>query len=108
MKVIRNRLIPFKGFKCINLFGVLFVRSDSVMSDLDFNHEAIHTSQMKELLYFPFYLLYVSEWLYRLFKTRGNFKEAYRTITFECEAYSNQNNFEYIKIRKPYSQYKNK
>ena len=26
MKVIYNKIIPLKGYKCINLFGVLFVR----------------------------------------------------------------------------------
>lgn len=66
MKVIYNRLIPFKGYKCVNLFGVLFVREGCTMRAEDYNHEAIHTAQMKELLYVPFYLLYVLEWLWRL------------------------------------------
>ncbi|MEI3109875.1 MAG: hypothetical protein V8T88_13730 [Phocaeicola sp.] len=50
MKVIYNRIIPFKGFKSINLFGLLFVREECVMFDVDYNHEAIHTAQMKEML----------------------------------------------------------
>lgn len=66
MKVIYNKIIPFKGYKCINLFGVLFVRKGCTMSKSDYNHEAIHTKQMKELLYVPFYILYLLEWLYRL------------------------------------------
>ena len=28
MKIIRNNIIPFKGYKAINLFGILFVRGD--------------------------------------------------------------------------------
>ena len=51
MKVIYNRIIPFKGFKAINIFGVLFVRKGCSMREKDFNHESIHTVQMKEMLY---------------------------------------------------------
>lgn len=65
MKIIRNKWIPFKGFKCINLFGVL----------------------------------YVVEWLCRLFQ-KGN---AYRNISFEREAYDNQYNYNYLSKRKHYS-----
>lgn len=54
MKVIYNQFIPFKGYKCVNLFGVFFVREGCTMSDTDYNHEAIHTAQMKELLYIGF------------------------------------------------------
>ena len=56
MKVIYNNVIPFKGYKCVNLFGVLFVRRGLGMSDVDLNHEAIHTAQMKEMLFVLFYL----------------------------------------------------
>lgn len=68
------------------------------------NHELIHTAQMKELLYLPFYLLYGMEWLIRLVMYR-NAKEAYCNISFEREAYDMQNNFHYIidKERKPYA-----
>lgn len=100
MKIIRNNLIPFKGFKCINLFGVLFVRKEcGEMSKTDLNHEAIHTAQMRELLYVPFYVLYLIGWVFRLFQ-KGN---AYRNISFEREAYDNQFNFNYLNGRKHYS-----
>ena len=105
MRVIYNRLIPFRGFKCINLFGVLFVRKGSIMTQTDYNHEAIHTAQMKELLYLPFYILYVMEWLWRLFHLRDG-TAAYRAISHEREAYANQGNPEYLKNRKPYNQIK--
>ena len=104
MKVIYNRLIPFRGFKCINLFGILFVRKGCVMTQTDYNHEAIHTAQMKELLYLPFYLLYVLEWLCRLIQLRDSGK-AYRAISHEREAYDNQGNPDYLTERKPYNQF---
>ena len=67
MKVIYNKIIPFKQFKCINLFGLLFVRKGCFMSEKDFNHEAIHTAQMKEMLYVFFYIWYFVEWLIEIF-----------------------------------------
>lgn len=105
MKVIYNRLIPFRGFKCINLFGILFVREGCVMTQTDFNHEAIHTAQMKELLYIPFYLLYLMEWLWKLLKYRDG-RKAYRHLSHEREAYDNQANPNYLTNRKPYNQFK--
>lgn len=105
MKVIYNRLIPFRGFKCINLFGILFVREGCVMTQTDFNHEAIHTAQMKELLYAPFYLLYLLEWLWRLLRYRDG-RKAYRDISHEREAYDNQATPDYLINRKPYNQFK--
>jgi len=35
MKIIYNNIIPFKGYKGINLFGVLFVRKGS-LTDKEF------------------------------------------------------------------------
>lgn len=112
MRIIRNSSIPFKGFTAINIFGVVFVRKEirpqhniSLRNwDIMLNHELIHTAQMKELLYVPFYLLYILEWLIRLAIYR-NAREAYRNISFEREAYDMQNNFGYIidKERKPYA-----
>lgn len=100
--VIENKLIPFKGFKAINLFGVIFVRKGARMTSTDFNHEAIHTAQMKELGYVFFYILYVIEWLYRLCKP-GN---AYRNISFEREAYENEGDVYYLYLRKHYAQWR--
>ena len=42
MKIIRNNFIPVKGFKAINLFGVLFVRGNAVISEKTLRHEHIH------------------------------------------------------------------
>lgn len=63
------------------------------------NHESIHIKQQEELLVIPFYIWYLTEWFIRLF-FKGN---AYRNISFEKEAYTNQDNLEYLKTRKWYS-----
>lgn len=99
MKIIYNNLIPFKGFAAINLFGILFVRKGVKVSEEMINHEAIHTAQMKEMLYIFFYLWYVVEWIVRLFKD----SDAYRNISFEREAYANEDNKDYLKNRKMYN-----
>lgn len=96
MKIVYNNIIPFKGFLAINLFGVLFVRgTEHDINDVVLNHEGIHTSQMKELGYVFFYLIYLLEWIVRLFK-KGN---AYRNISFEREAYEHERDLNYLSIR---------
>ena len=99
MKIIRQNMLPPKGFLAINLFGLLFCKKDAKTNDVIVNHESIHTSQMKEMLYIPFYLWYVTEWLIKLL-FKGN---AYRNISFEREAYDNQYNLNYLKERKRYN-----
>jgi hypothetical protein len=38
MKVIYNNLIPFKGYKAINIFGLVFVRKGAKFTEVDYNH----------------------------------------------------------------------
>lgn len=104
MKIIRNKIIPFNGYKVLNLFGLLFVRENARLNDYIINHEAIHTAQMKELLYIPFYLIYVLEYLFKLIKYKPD--EAYDNISFEKEAYANEKNKNYLKTRKHYAQWR--
>jgi len=101
LKIIYNKIIPFgKNFYAINLFGVLFAKG--TCNAVVLNHERIHTKQIKELLYVPFYLFYVLEWIFRVFQYR-NFMKAYRNISFEMEAYSCQSDLKYVAGRKPFS-----
>ena len=95
--IIYNKIIPFKGYKAINLFGLIFARTK--LSDIDINHERIHTAQMKELLFIFFYIWYLIEWLIR-FLIYQNASKAYENIQFEKEAYNNQDNLEYLNNRK--------
>ena len=105
MKVIPNNILPFKGFLFCNVCGLLFIRKEAMdkADDVDYNHEAIHTAQMKELLYVGFYLAYLFEWLYRLvFHT----ETAYMGISFEREAYDNEKNLNYLDTRKHFAQWR--
>lgn len=100
MKVIENYIIPPKGFAGINLFGVLFVRKGVVVSERMIRHETIHTEQMKDLLFVPFYLVYFIEWLVKLLIYTSN---AYRNISFEREAYAHDDDVNYLSTRKRFS-----
>ena len=99
MLVIRNKYLPFKQFKAINLLGVVFMRPEAKASERLLNHERIHTRQMLEMLVVGFYLWYLIEWLIRLLQP-GN---AYRNISFEREAFDNEHNLNYLSERKPYT-----
>ena len=35
MKVIYNNLIPFKGYKAINIFGLVFVRKGAKFTEVE-------------------------------------------------------------------------
>jgi len=107
MKIIYNKYLPPIGFLAINLFGVLFVQKQNKgkLTGTDINHESIHTAQMKELFYIFFYLCYVLEWLFRMIQHR-NFMKAYYSISFEREAYNNEQNLNYLNTRKHFNQWK--
>lgn len=105
MKIIYNNLIPFPGFKCINLFGILFVRKGKILEEEVINHEAIHTKQMKELLWISFYIIYLFEFIIYLIKY-GNWTKAYKSVSFEREAYDNEDYLNYLLEREPFAWFK--
>jgi len=97
-KIIKNKYIPFGRYKCINLFGILFTKSD--LSEKNLRHEEIHTRQMKEMLYIFFYIWYIIEYLIRrIFKSQHS---AYREISLEGEAYWYQSDSKYLNWRPHY------
>ena len=96
IRVIKNKIIPLKGFAAITIWPFIFTKID--MRTTDINHETIHCEQQLEMLILPFFLWYVVEWLIRLLLYR-NFYEAYRNISFEQEAYLNQHNTWYVTER---------
>lgn len=111
------KLILFSGYNTIMLFGFILTKLNELKPST-VRHENIHRRQYLEcmilalpvalmlgwlvswwfLLVIPvfYYLLYVGEWLVRLFMPG----DAYRNISFEKEAYQNQNNPGYLSERK--------
>ena len=105
MRIIRNRFIPFGQYTAINLMGIMFVKPHVAITRRLVTHESIHTQQMRELLYLPFYIIYIAEWLYHLLRT-GNPVKAYHAISFEKEAYQNDHNPNYLHTRKHFAQWR--
>lgn len=106
--VIRNNLIPFKGYAAINLFGIIFVRKDVHVSNRLINHEKIHTRQMLEYLVIGFYLLYILEYLFNILRFGFYHDMAYRNISFEREAYWREHDMDYLKYRPLWNNYRMK
>lgn len=107
MKVIYNNIIPFKGFSAVNLFGVVFARKECrPLSEKTINHKAIHTAQMRELLYIGFYIIYFFEWIFRLARQTYTGEDAYRNLSFEKEAYKKQMRKTYLTYRKSFAQWR--
>lgn len=98
--IIKSRLAPRR--MCLNLFGTLWVRDPSWINDRIINHERIHTAQQREMLFVPFYLVYVIEWLIRFALCRSWVK-AYYDTSFEREAYSNGDDLGYLAHRRHYA-----
>lgn len=100
MIIIRTKYLPpSRNYSAINLFGVFFVHPDVAVTRRLINHESIHTAQMRELLFLPFYIIYLIEWFIKLF-CKGN---AYFNLSFEREAYQNEGNYDYLKQRRHYA-----
>ena len=62
------------------------------------NHEKIHLQQQKEMIWLLFFLWYLIEFMVKLIM----FKEpmvAYRNLSFEREAYDNENHKNYLDKR---------
>lgn len=98
MIIISKYLVP-KGYTGFAFFPFVFVKHNYLKKDAMFiNHEKIHLRQQLELLILPFYLVYLIEFLARLYKY-GTWRLAYRNISFEREAYDNEKNLLFLKQR---------
>lgn len=125
MKVIYNNWFPFGNYTTINLFGIL-ISKDKSLDKKEINHESIHTAQFKELAcvgllltlaldlligipfwsYFLglslFYIWYGIEYvIIRFYHVRQ--KDTYHDVSFEEEAYNNDDNLDYLNTRIPFS-----
>ncbi|RSK39105.1 hypothetical protein EJA19_09185 [Mangrovimonas spongiae] len=98
MIIYSKYLVP-KGFIGITLFPFIVLKhSIKRTSKTLINHEKIHLKQQLELSIIFFYLWYVVEFLYR-WAIHKNRQLAYKHISFEREAYANENNLDYLKSR---------
>lgn len=104
MIIVKNKIIPFGSYTTINLFGILFTKSD-YLSPMTINHERIHTKQMLELLIVGYYLWYIIEYIIVRFCHKKQ-NAAYHDISFEEEAHNNDTNLHYLDNRKHFAWWK--
>ena len=123
MKVIRNNIIPFSGFKAVTFWPFVFVRKKATFSRTDETHEKIHGEQQIEMLFIGmviaailavwgcgwwsllalpiFFYWYGIEWLIKA-AFYLSFSIAYKEIGFEREAYQFEDDYYYLNHRKSF------
>jgi hypothetical protein len=103
IKIMTNFLEFFLGKNIVGItlcpFGI-YLKLNYLTRQKTINHEKIHWQQQLEMLIIFFYLWYIIEWLIRIFTNPNN---AYKSLSFEREAYGNDDNLDYLKTRKPYA-----
>ena len=78
-----------KNIIALAFYPFIFVSKDTILTPELINHERIHLRQQIEMLILPFYIWYLIEYY-----TKG-----YLNVSFELEAYDNQDNLEYLPSR---------
>lgn len=107
IKIRYSKIIPFKGFYAIQLFGTIYIRKEYEnlpVSQTTITHETVHLYQaldfgIGKLGFIPFYIWYLLEWILKLPMYLWG-KDPYYNLSAEREAYDNQNNPDYPKTRK--------
>ena len=74
------------NYLAICLFGFIF--SVRPLNTAELNHERIHAAQQKELLYIPFFIWYVLEWLVLLVKYRDRLQAYLHILEVKVHLYS--------------------
>lgn len=117
MRIKYSKIIPFKGFMAMNLYGTLFIRKEfkerwesrytKKTRDRILNHESIHSAQAHDFCkinwigYTIFYIVYRLLWIVEII--RPPYNKAYKDVCFEKEAYINEDDLNYLKTRKKWS-----
>ncbi|WP_412466695.1 hypothetical protein [Pedobacter sp. KLB.chiD] len=79
------------------IFPFILLKSARLKNDQEIiNHEKIHLRQQLELLIFPFYILYLINYLINIIRYKEH-DLAYRNIVFEKEAYQHETDLNYLK-----------
>ena len=108
MILVSHKILTKMKVNGITLFPFIILRNkDFKNNKILINHEKIHLRQQLELLIIFFYIWYVVEYYYWLVKLK-NKHLAYRNISFEREAYSMEEDLNYLETRKFWSFWKYK
>ena len=77
----------------------LVVISRGTMDERLRNHETIHFQQYLDLFFIGFWIIYLWDWLWGKYHHKDG-RKAYFSIRAEQEAYTHDNNLEYLSNRK--------
>ena len=105
LKKVYCKHFPFAGYKALTICPWVFIRESAKQryTPTDNRHETTHGYQQIETLWILFFVLYGLEWLIKLSFCKFNSDRAYRSISFEQEAYANQGKVDYNNTRKHYA-----
>ena len=101
--VIENSKIPKYLSIFINIWAITlwpFIICRGKMGEVTLNHEKIHIRQQAELLILGFYVLYAYYWLKAKLWHKMDSQAAYMAIPFEGEAYTMEEDMEYLENRR--------
>jgi len=98
MVIVSDRALWFFGLflggsenvRALAFWPFIFVSSKTTIDPVLINHERIHLRQQIEMLLIPFYIMYLIEF----------YAKGYYNVSFEREAYQNENNLLYLKKRR--------
>ena len=94
-----SKYLTPKGFRGLTFFPFVFMADkEDKLNEIFINHEKIHLRQQLELLIVPFFIWYLMEFFVRWFQFKDKYV-AYKNISFEREAYENEKDLDYIKLR---------
>jgi uncharacterized protein YjcR len=101
--LIFSKYLFLPRFHALAIWPFIILKYKKLKEDeIIMNHERIHLKQQLELLWLFYFIWYFIEFLIHLIRTR-NFMKAYNAISFEKEAYANEQNLNYLLDRKTWS-----
>lgn len=99
MIVLVSKYLTPRGFRGLTVYPFVILNNKNYKQNaVLMNHERIHLRQQLELLVLPFFIWYGIEFLVRLWQYK-NVNRAYKNISFEREAYTNEKDLYYLKQR---------
>lgn len=102
-KVISD-IIPAQGYIALTFYPWVFIRKnrrDKFTSRVE-RHETTHALQQIETLWILFLVIYALEYVVKLIITSSH-RTAYKSISFEQEAFEHELEISYNDVRRPYN-----
>ena len=98
--LIFSKHLFFSTFNAVAIWPFIILKEKELKNDfILINHENIHLRQQKEMFWILFFLFYIIEYFIKLIIYKKP-KLAYFNLSFEREAYQNEQNLNYLRQRK--------